>query len=63
VIPVVSEQTLERFPGMADALNAISALLRTSDLREMNAATAAGRSAAAVAGGWLRANGFSVAPG
>lgn len=61
VTPVVSRMTLERFgPGVADALNAVSALLRTSDLRELNAATAAGRPAAEVAREWLRANGFGV---
>ena len=35
-------------------LNAVSALLRTSDLREMNAAMADGAAAADVARGWLR---------
>jgi osmoprotectant transport system substrate-binding protein len=59
VTPIVSQVTFERFgPELADALNALSALLRTSDLREMNAAMAAGRSAAEVARGWLRASGF-----
>jgi osmoprotectant transport system substrate-binding protein len=48
-------------PGLADALNAVSALLRTSDLREMNAAMADGASAADVARGWLTANGFTAA--
>ena len=61
VTPVVSQVTLERFgPGLADALNAVSALLRTFDLRELNAATAEGRSAANVAAEWLRAKGFAV---
>jgi osmoprotectant transport system substrate-binding protein len=64
ITPVVTQVTQERFgPGLADALNAVSALLRTSDLREMNAATAAGRPAAVVAGEWLRANGFAVPSG
>ena len=64
VTPIVSQATLERFgPRLVDALNAVSALLRTSDLREMNAATGAGRPAAEVARGWLRANGFEVPSG
>jgi osmoprotectant transport system substrate-binding protein len=62
VTPVVSRVTLERFgPALADALNAVSALLRTSDLRAMNAALDAGRSPGAVAREWLRARGFAVA--
>ena len=62
ITPIVSRVTLERFgSGLADALNAVSALLRTSDLREMNAAMAAGRAAAEVARRWLRDNGFEVA--
>jgi osmoprotectant transport system substrate-binding protein len=64
VTPVVSQTALESFgPGLADALNAVSALLRTSDLRELNAAMADGASAADVARGWLTANGFTVPPG
>jgi osmoprotectant transport system substrate-binding protein len=64
VTPIVSQVTLERFgDGLADILNAVSALLRTSDLREMNAAMAAGRAAPEVARGWLRDNGFKVSSG
>lgn len=64
ITPVLSQSTLDRFgPELADALNAVSALLRTSDLREMNAAMAAGRSAADVARAWLRDNGFEVPSG
>jgi osmoprotectant transport system substrate-binding protein len=64
VTPVLSQVALERFgPGLADALDAVSAILGTSDLREMNAATAAGRPAAEVARGWLRDNGFEVPSG
>jgi osmoprotectant transport system substrate-binding protein len=63
VTPVISQATLERLgPGIADALNAVSALLRTADLRELNAAIGAGRSAAEVAHDWLQANGFEVPP-
>ena len=64
VTPIVSEVTLERLgPVLADTLNAVSALLRTSDLRAMNAAVASGRTPAAVARAWLEARGFSLAPG
>ena len=62
VTPVASQALLERFgPGLADALNAVSARLRTADLRELNAEMGAGRSAASVARDWLRARGFAVA--
>ena len=62
VTPVVSQVTLERFgPTLADTLNAVSALLRTSDLREMNAAMAAGGSPSAGARlarvPWVRGSG------
>lgn len=64
VTPVVSQTALARFgPRLGDALNAVSALLRTSDLREMNAALAGGGSAADVAREWLQANGFGVPSG
>ena len=59
VTPVISQATLERFgPRIADPLNAVSALLRTADLRELNAAIASGQPAAQVAHDWLQANGF-----
>ena len=61
VTPVISQATLERFgPRIADPLNAVSALLRTADLRELNAAIASGRPVAEVAHDWLQANGFEV---
>jgi osmoprotectant transport system substrate-binding protein len=64
VTPVVLQSTLERFGSrFADAVNSVSALLRTSDLRQMNAALAAGRSPFAVARAWLLARGFAVSPG
>lgn len=64
VTPVVSRSTLQRFgSGFADAVNSVSALLRTSDLRQMNAALAAGRSPYAVARAWLLARGFAVSAG
>ncbi len=63
VTPVVSQVTLARFgPTLADTLNAVSSLLRTSDLREMNAAMASGRSPSTVAHAWLVSHGFA-APG
>lgn len=63
VAPVISRTALERFgPELADVLNAVSAQLRTSDLRELNAAMAAGRPTTEVARGWLRDNGFELPP-
>ncbi len=50
-------------PGSRTRLNSVSALLRTSDLRQMNAALAAGRSPSAVARAWLLARGFAVSAG
>ena len=64
VTPVISQQALETFgPELADALNSISALLRTSDLREMNAAMAGGATASDVAREWLRSKGLQVPSG
>jgi osmoprotectant transport system substrate-binding protein len=64
VTPVVSRSTLDRFgPALADLVNAVSALIRTSDLRRMNAALAAGRSPFGVARAWLLSRGFTVASG
>jgi osmoprotectant transport system substrate-binding protein len=61
ITPVVSQVTLDRFGArFADPLNAVSALLRTADLRELNAAIVSGRAAAEVAHDWLQANGFAV---
>ncbi|MGZ6544966.1 MAG: ABC transporter substrate-binding protein [Actinomycetota bacterium] len=61
VTPVISQATLERFGSkLADPLNAVSALLRTADLRELNGAVASGRPVAEVARDWLQANGFEV---
>jgi osmoprotectant transport system substrate-binding protein len=61
VTPVVSQATLARFgPTLVDTLNAVSALLRTSDLREMNAAMASGGAPSAVAHAWLESHGFAV---
>ena len=61
ITPVVSQRALDTFgPQLADALNAVSALLRTSDLREMNAAMSEGAKVADVARAWLRSNGLRV---
>ena len=61
VTPIVSRSTLDKFgPAFADTVNAVSALLRHSDLRQLNAALAAGRSPFAVARAWLMARGFPV---
>jgi osmoprotectant transport system substrate-binding protein len=61
VTPVISQATLERFGStISDPLNAVSALLRTADLRQLNAGIASGRPVADVARDWLLANGFKV---
>lgn len=61
VTPVISQVTLARFgPTLADTLNNVSAVLQTSDLREMNAAIADGSSPSAVAHRWLQAHGFAA---
>ena len=64
VTPIVAQVTLDRFGStLADTLNAVSALLRTSDLRQMNASMASGLSPAAAARAWLEARGFALAEG
>jgi osmoprotectant transport system substrate-binding protein len=61
VTPVLSQATLNRFGApLSDVLNAVSALLRTSELRAMNAATIDGEPPADVARDWLRSHGFEV---
>lgn len=64
VTPVIVRETLDRFgPRLGDALDGLSAVLRTSDLRAMNASLAAGRSPFAVARAWLSSRGFTVPSG
>jgi osmoprotectant transport system substrate-binding protein len=55
VTPIVRQETLERFgPELAEAIDAVSALLTTEDLRALNAQVEVdGRAPAAVARAWL----------
>lgn len=59
VTPVVRQDAIERFPGLADAVNAVSALLTTDDLRAMNAEVASGAAPRTIARAWLASNGLS----
>ncbi len=63
VTPVVRDEVIDRFgPGVAEAVNAVSAELTTEDLRHMNAEVSIdGRSPSAVAAEWLRSHGLSGA--
>ncbi len=63
VTPVVRADALERFgPGLSAAIDAVSSLLSTDDLRALNAEVELhDRSPADVAAEWLAANG--LAPG
>jgi osmoprotectant transport system substrate-binding protein len=61
VTPVVRREALERFPGLADALNAVSGLLTTDELRSMNAELALGGDPRTIAGAWLARNGLAGA--
>lgn len=59
VTPVVRQDALERFPGLAGAVNAVSALLSTEELRSMNAEVARGADPRTIAGAWLVRNGLA----
>lgn len=59
VTPVVREGALERFPGLARVVNAVSALLTTDELRAMNAEVAQGAEPRTIAGAWLERNGLA----
>jgi len=62
VTPVVRTGVLDRYgPTLADAVNAVSALLSTDELRTLNAEVAGGASPRQVASRWLATNG--LAPG
>jgi glycine betaine/choline ABC-type transport system substrate-binding protein len=58
VTPVVRQDALERFPGLAGVVNAVSALLTTEDLRAMNAEVASGAAPRTIARAWLARNGL-----
>jgi osmoprotectant transport system substrate-binding protein len=53
VTPVVRRDVLERFPRLADTLNAVSAALSTDALRQMNAEVARGFDPHEIARTWL----------
>ena len=61
VTPVVRHDALERFPGLAAAVNAVSALLTTDELRSMNAEVALGAEPRTIARAWLARNGIAGA--
>ena len=59
VAPVVSRKLIDRAPGLADAVDAVSARLSTEAMRKMNAAVALdGEEPAAVAEAFLREHGL-----
>jgi osmoprotectant transport system substrate-binding protein len=60
VTPIVRREALQRFPGLAAAVNAVSAKLTTDDLRSMNAEVALGGEPETIARAWLARNGFPV---
>jgi osmoprotectant transport system substrate-binding protein len=59
VTPVVRRDALERFPGLAGVVDAVSALLTTDELRSMNAELGRGADPRAIAGAWLERNGLA----
>jgi osmoprotectant transport system substrate-binding protein len=60
VTPIVRQDALDRFPGLAAAVNAVSAVLTTDDLRSMNAEVALGGEPRTIAGAWLARNGLAT---
>ncbi len=65
ITPVVRRDVIARYgPNLLAALNAVSALLDTGELRALDAARVAlGQDARLVAGSWLRAQGLTLAGG
>ena len=59
VTPVVRQDALERFPGLAGVVNAVSGLLTTDDLRSMNAQVAQGAQPGTIAREWLARHGLA----
>ena len=61
VTPVIRADALDRFgPNLADTVNAVSALLSTSELRTLNAEVARGTTAEQIASLWLASNGLDA---
>jgi osmoprotectant transport system substrate-binding protein len=61
VTPVVRQDALQRFPGLAPVVNDVSALLTTDELRSMNTEVARGARPGAIAAAWLAHNGLTAA--
>lgn len=61
VTPVVRAEAIDRFgPSLVATVNAVSALLSTSELRSLNAEVARGASPARIAAQWLASNGLDA---
>ncbi len=59
--PLVRHDAVQRFgPGLADALDQVSALLTTDDVRDLNAQVADGSDPSTVAHAWLEAHGLAA---
>ncbi len=57
LVPVLRSDAVERWgPELTDALDSVSAVLTTEEVRELNRPIAAGESATEVAEDWLRAS-------
>jgi len=61
VTPMVRRDALERFPGLADTVNAVSTALTTDALRQMNAEAARGVEPHEIAAAWLAQAGLGRA--
>ena len=61
VTPVIRQDVLDRFgPSLRETVNAVSALLTTSELRTLNAEVARGAAPEGIAARWLAANGLGM---
>ncbi len=61
VTPIIRSDALARFgPGLAERVNAVSALLSTDLLRSLNAAVARGADPVAIASDWLASKGLGA---
>ena len=57
ITPIVRAEVLDRWPNMAEVVDAVSQRLTTDDLRELNAELASGNTnVAAIAATWLKEN-------
>lgn len=61
VTPVIRQDVLDHFgPSLRETVNAVSALLTTSELRTLNAEVARGAAPEGIAARWLAANGLGM---